>query len=423
MTELRPAAKKLLSPEPAGLRWYWQLAVLCAAITLIFSRQPDAFLHAQFFAEDGKVWFSDAYNYGWFASLFRAQDGYFQTLPRLAAALALIPPLVSAPLVMNLVGSLVQVSPAPVLLSTRFSNWGTLSFRAAMALTYLAMPNCSEMNVTVEEGQWHLALLACLLLLCPAPANRLWKLFDITVLVLCGLTGPFAVLLAPIAGARLWLRREPSGRWPLYLLTGAAAIQAYALVATHRDHWPLGASVAGLIRIVAARVYLATILGASGLGSQGGMPFLICVTVGGSLLMAYCFLQARSELKLFLFFSAVVFAASLCRPFTPQVLPGSTSWGLLAGASGIRYWFFPSLAFTWTIVWYLLGRPHRRFSRAIGAMLMALMLIGIVRDWSIPARKDVHFPSYVGALRDSPPGTMLTIPENPEGWTMRLVKR
>ena len=54
---------------------------------------------------------------------------------------------------------------------------------------------------------------------------------------------------------------------------------------------------------------------------------------------------------------------------------------------------------------------------------MALMLIGIVRDWRIPPRADLHFAAYVNAFEASPPGTVVTIPENPQGWTIRLVKR
>jgi hypothetical protein len=417
------AAKGLYAPKKTGLCWYWQLAVVCASIALVFSRQPDALLHAQFFAEDGKIWFADAYNNGWFISLFRAQDGYFQALPRLAAALSLLSPLSSAPLVMNLAGLLIQVLPAPLLLSSRFSAWGPLSLRATLAFTYLAMPNCSEMNVTIEEGQWHLALVACLLLLCAAPGNRAWKVFDTTVFVVCGLTGPFAILLVPIAGLRLWLQRDRSAAWPLCILSCAAAIQAYGLLITHRDHWPLGASVERLIRILSGQVFLGTILGSNGLGTQNLMPFLVCVVIAGSLLMAYCFLNAPSEWKLFVLFSAMVFAASLCNPFTPELPPGSTTWGFLTEVSGIRYWFFPTVAFTWTIVWYSLGRPYRPTLQGIGFTLMVLMLIGIVRDWRIPPRKDTHFAAYVERFEASAPGTVMLFPENPEGWTLRLVKR
>jgi hypothetical protein len=417
------AAKGLSALPPTGLRWYWQLAVVSAAIALIFSRQPDVFLHAQFYAEDGKIWFANAYNDGWFASLFRAQDGYFQTLPRLAAALSLLAPMSLAPLVMNLTGLLIQVLPVPLLLSRRLSAWGSLSLRATLAFTYLAMPNSSEVNVSIEEGQWHLALVACLLLLSAPPTNRAWKVFDATVFTLCGLTGPFAILLAPIAGLRLWLQRDRSPVWPLCILVCAAAIQSYALLITPRDHWPLGASVERFIRIVSGQVFLGAILGSNGLGTQDIMPFLVCVVIAGSLLTIYCFFNAPSEWKLFLLFSTLVFAASLSNPFTPGLLPGSTSWGFLTEISGVRYWFFPTVAFTWTIVWYLLGRPHRRICQGIGATLMILMVIGFVRDWRIAPHKDAHFAAYVDRFEASPPGTEMVIPENPDGWTIRLVKR
>ena len=417
------AAKALSTPERTGLRWYWQIAVVCSSIALVFSRQPDAFLHPQFFAEDGHVWFAEAYNFGWFTALFRVQDGYFQTLPRLAAALSLLAPLTSAPLVMNLAGLLVQILPVPLLLSNRFSAWGTVSLRAALAFTYLALPNSSEMNVTIEEGQWRLALVACLLLLCSAPTNRAWKLLDLAVFLLCGLTGPFAILLLPIAGLRLWLRREPFAGWTLCILICTAAIQAHALQVTHRDHWPLGASVERLIRILAGQVFLGAILGSNGLATQNIMPWLVCIALAGSLLMAYCFVYARLEWQLFLLFSVVVFAACLRSPFTPQLRPGSTAWAMLTRTSGIRYWFFPTLAFTWTVVWYVLGRPHRRLCQAIGATLLVLMLTGFVRDWRIPSSRDADFASYAKVLKASSPGTVLIIPENPDGWTIRLVKR
>jgi hypothetical protein len=416
------AAESPSAPAQTALCWYWQIAAVLAATAIVFSRQPAALLHAQFFAEDGHVWFADAYNRGWFVSLFRAQDGYFQTLPRLAAALALLAPLTFAPLVMNFAGLLIQILPVPLLLSTRLRRLGPLSLRATLALTYLAMPNRSEMNVTIEEGQWHLALVACLLLVCSPPPGRAWKLLDIAVFVLCGLTGPFAILLPPIAALRLWLGRERLGLWPLCILVGTAAVQAWALLATHRDYWPLGASAERLVRIVAGQVFLGTILGSNALGARDIMPFLLCVALAGSLLIANCFVNAELEWRLFLIFSTVVFAASLCAPFTPQLRPGSAAWGQLAGTPGIRYWFFPTLAFTWTLVWYLMGRPHRRFCQGVGATLMVMMLTGVFRDWRIPEPKDAHFDSYVAILKGSAPGTLLTIPENPDGWTIQLVK-
>lgn len=142
----------LRAQTPQVDRWHWQLAIFLAAAFLVFSRVPHCFLHAQFSAEDGHVWFADAYNLGWKA-LFRSQDGYYQTLPRVAAALALLFPISAAPLVLNLIGTVCQVLPVNVLLSSRCRTWGPLHVRAVLAFLYLALPNSSQLQVTVTEAQ------------------------------------------------------------------------------------------------------------------------------------------------------------------------------------------------------------------------------------------------------------------------------
>jgi hypothetical protein len=35
---------------------------------------------------------------------------------------------------------------------------------------------------------------------------------------------------------------------------------------------------------------------------------------------------------------------------------------------------------------------------------------------------DLHFADYVRSFEAAPPGTVVVIPINPEGWKMRLVK-
>jgi hypothetical protein len=50
------------------------------------------------------------------------------------------------------------------------------------------------------------------------------------------------------------------------------------------------------------------------------------------------------------------------------------------------------------------------------------MTFGIALDWRNSAFKDFHFEEYAKRLEAAPVGTALTIPENPEGWNMRLVK-
>lgn len=119
------AMEELLTLE--GWRCFAIFAVAC--IIVIF-RRPDAVFHAQFFAEDGKVWFADAYNHGWWQTLFWTYNGYLHLLPRLAAALALIAPVVYAPFTQNLIAIAFQGLPVSILLSPRSRSWGQCSSAA-----------------------------------------------------------------------------------------------------------------------------------------------------------------------------------------------------------------------------------------------------------------------------------------------------
>ena len=59
-----------------GISLGWQIVVFVASLIAVFSRLPGALLHAQFFAEDGWVWYQQAYNLQWFRPLGITQAGY-----------------------------------------------------------------------------------------------------------------------------------------------------------------------------------------------------------------------------------------------------------------------------------------------------------------------------------------------------------
>src|SRR5207237_3580821 len=102
-------------------------------VIALFSRSPSLLTHAQFYAEDGAVWYAQAYNLGWLHSLTLPQAGYLNTMPRLAAGLALLFPFSWAPLVMATVGLLIQSVPVTILLSSRCRVWAPLPTRMVLA--------------------------------------------------------------------------------------------------------------------------------------------------------------------------------------------------------------------------------------------------------------------------------------------------
>src|SRR5208282_5718589 len=97
--------------QQSDLRPWQHGAIFLLACAVIVWRRPDAFFHAQFYAEDGHVWFADAYNLGWWPALFHTFAGYFETLPRLVASLALLVPLALVPLFFNIIAIAFQTLP------------------------------------------------------------------------------------------------------------------------------------------------------------------------------------------------------------------------------------------------------------------------------------------------------------------------
>jgi hypothetical protein len=147
--------------------------------------------------------------------------------------------------------------------------------------------------------------------------------------------------------------------------------------------------------------------------------FLLFVAIGCTILVVACFLRSPLEMKLFLVWAAMLLAASLATPsaYSTQHL---TRWQILAGTSGIRYWFFPMLAFAWSLVWCL--QSESKLLKRVSAVLLCLMCFGILRDLRYPAQPDRHYPELVRRFEAAPPGTVADFPENPLGWSMRLVK-
>src|SRR5256885_5219625 len=162
----------------------FHVIIFLFAFLLIFSRRPDAVLNAQLFAEDGQRWFADACQRGWRCLLIPDEaGGYLHTVPRLSALLSLLFPFSRAPLVMNLCAILVQILPVSIFVSSRFSAI-PLWKRLVASFVYLGLPNTYGTNANATNMQWHLGLLASLVLLAEPPQDLKWRMFDGIVLVL-----------------------------------------------------------------------------------------------------------------------------------------------------------------------------------------------------------------------------------------------
>jgi hypothetical protein len=172
------------------------IALLISAIITIL-RSPDIVLNAQFWAEDGHVWFSQMYQDG-LSSVFYPRDGYFQSISRIAAGLAILVPLELAPLVMNLVFILVKSFLVAMLFTKRLRYLSASNTLRVFAAAFLLMtPSAQEVHGNVTNAHWFLSVVALLLVLSEESENKIIRFLDYPILIIAGLSGPFSIIIAP----------------------------------------------------------------------------------------------------------------------------------------------------------------------------------------------------------------------------------
>ncbi|MFN2568599.1 MAG: hypothetical protein ABR564_03235 [Candidatus Dormibacteria bacterium] len=400
------------------------LLVLGTAMVL---RRPDAVVHPQFWAEDGRLWFADAYNDGPWAPLAHPVVGYLQTISRMAGALALPFGLDRAPLLFSVLALFLQFLPTMLIVTFRFSHViPSRATRWLLAAVYIALPN-SEIHGNVTNAQWHLALTALLVLVAAPSRSQAWRVFDAAVLLLSGLSGPFVLLLAPVALLRWRRSRQPWDMAMVALTGGLALLQGAVALGTSsgRSHEALGAGLVPAVRMMSDRIVAPALLGQenTALYSQTvnhGLVLAIIVTALAGGLLLISLLKGPWALTMLNGFSFLTLLLALARPQVSDVLP---QWPLMAGTTaGDRYFFLPMVAWASTVVWAVstLRRPWRTVA---GVALSVLFCAGAAVHWQYAAYSDMHPSAYAERFKAAPAGTRVDIPINPPGWTMPLTKR
>ena len=183
-------------------------AVLVCYALLLCVRAPQIIIKGRFWAEEGKVYFSNAWTMHPWTALFTPYVGYLN-LPANAATLAAryLMPLELAPYLtisVALAGHLI----APLLLLTATDAWlRPLPVRLGCVLMLLLAPQVGEGLLNTICSQFQLALCCSLILALEIPPGRSrFTLFGLLfVAPLCGLV---SIALLPLYFARAWADRS-----------------------------------------------------------------------------------------------------------------------------------------------------------------------------------------------------------------------
>jgi hypothetical protein len=405
-----------------GLAMKWLVLSFAVASVAIFSRSPRLLTHAQFYAEDGALFFAQAYNFGWVHSLGMLDTAYLTVPQRIAAGAALLVPFRSAPLVMTLVGLLVQALPVPLLLSSRLRRWAPLPVRMAFAAAYVGIPNAREVHVVCTNIQWHLYLVLALLVFAEPPEGIAGKIFDVLAVSLIVLTGPCGIVMLPLAAIFWYVRRQ---RWTpvlIGILTAGSMLQLFMILRhySEREQGPLGATMGLFVRLLGGNGFIGALLGSHRFGLKLPLPISACMLLIGITLCVYCAKSLRAEVRLFIVYCFLIYAAGMRSPM--MGFSDIPSWPVLLEIPSQRYLFFPSLAFLFSILWCA-AFARQPVVRMTAMALTLVLCVGICLDWRIPPEQVVDASRQITAFEAAKPGEHVVIPIYPPGWHMTLIKR
>jgi hypothetical protein len=397
--------------------------VLLVGLCILISRKPDILFNAQFWAEDGRYWYAEAYNNG-LRSLLYTYGGYFVFVYHAIALLSLPLPLHLAPVFFNLFATCIQLLPLLLINSSRLLyvfRYRTIAL--VSSFLYLLVVNADEVFGNLTNIQWHLGVAAFLVLIAKRPTRIYWKFFDYGILLALGLSGPLPILLLPIAGYLWFSQRLQHQKINLLILSVLSMVQV-VIIFFLSSYERLGSRpdfhLLSLVKMIVGQIYTGGLLGMDRVGLFYEQPVALWgVFILGSGLVGYALFKGALWLKLMIIFSGGLFVSML---FSLRKVPEfDVWWGLSNPGGGQRYWYIPILTWLSILVWCSLNAKQKAI-KVTCISLLALLIVGIPSSWHIEPRPDLDFPKHAQKFETLPSGTTYTIPVNP-GWEMTLHKR
>ncbi|MBP6310968.1 MAG: hypothetical protein KA408_01760 [Flavobacteriales bacterium] len=413
--EMQENAQRLLAwVERHQVRSVFLMCAACAVMLLF--RRTDAFYFPQFYAEDGKLFFADAFNDGW-ASLFNRANGYFHVYPRFLALLGLS------------VGISVFWIPTLFVIGTLLVYvlvWAYIYWRmptsffqrcfAILATVYLPVGHEILMNLT--NVQWLASLLIPLIVLGRPPLRKLGAALDVIILCFVCATGPFALIWLPVLALWSYMKWSNSKFTWTNLITLAtvglfAVIVAFSLVdhgSIERDGSNQGGSMFfGALQVLFNQLWYPIIC-----IYVASVPFVLQLVLSAIALVGlrWLFMQLRRIEDPFglilLIMSGVFFGVTLIsyRHDLCSLSPINV---------GMRNFYLPALF----IVWAALSLPSKSVPKT---MLFWCIVIGWMgfQTGAFLGRKQFEDLNWKYEAAQIGNGSERVVPLNPPGWSMRL---
>lgn len=369
------------------------LAVIALGLLVVWLRRPETLTQAEFYTEDGQVFYLGTYFGSFLDQILRVYHGFLQMTPRLIAAASRTVPIDLAPLVANGLSLVVVALLAAFAASERLENViPDRRRRLALGLLVLLLPGGQEPLGSMTYVSLYGGLFLVFAAVMGSPRSRLEAVGERLAVAVAGLSGPFGLLLAPAFLLRLLLRRDRPSAWLAGVVGVAGAVQLAALVLVPDRPPGEFSDPATVVAVWAGRAVGGAILGqfwtavVIALGPPVPVVVVALGLIAAGLVVVALQLPRHLLTTLAYAYVAILLAGIVYHPEPIRFLLDNPYF------EG-RY-FFISNAIVAVII--VLGVPlTRAWSRRAGIALAAVLALGIVGDARLVPR-----PTHDWAVRN-----------------------
>jgi len=414
-----------------------------AGLIILLARRPEGIFSPQFFAEDGTIFFKDAYQLQLYQALISTHAGYHNLLPRLVAELATLFPLSYSPFLYNAISLLIASFCLSWIYLPHFRHLVVDDrARLVLALLYFLLPN-QEMLMKLSYVQWYLLFWATLCCFMRLPNRCLFRILLVIANLIAFWTAAISFILLPIWMIRIVYSKDKRAKImsASIFLAGCSALLAnclpglFALEGASVYHIGLMTKIHGLLNGIAYKAICSTILGSEITYwlFQNGQMLIYLV----SFVLLFLILGMASTLKERLPVSIwgliyVIISSLGCFLLRPSFL------GSLANGTGVRshdrYFFLATNIFYLTV--FVIGtRFQKRFypstrNKIIVLSIICALIIVQLAGFRMPqwTRHDLHWDMYAKLITINQEKAIkekssreLIIPINPIPWKIQLV--
>ncbi|ASO98880.1 TPA: glucosyl transferase [Enterobacter hormaechei] len=408
-------------------------AIFAVTFILFVLRRPDLITNPQFWAEDGRYWYHQAYTLGPLHSIILPQNGYYQSISKITASLSLALPLWCAPIFFNVIAISIRCFVVMFLLSSRMSSYKLLP-RFILAIFIIAMPHVSEVHANITNAHWYLSMWLFMVIISNKPDGTYWKMHDFLILLLSGLSGPFIVFLAPVVALKLVDGRVFQN--PFKTIRNAirnldafsiafifvCLIQVVAILISStadRSQAPLGASLDLLITILSSKIFAGFALTTAKtieLWNSGIYNYVICLI---SIAIICCVLIKGTWREWsMVIFPALMIGFALAKPMISNTEP---QWSIIMSGGAERYFVIPNVFWASILLSFLGG--FNSWSKYLHSAFLVVILVMSHYTYKLKTLPDNKWIESVNAFENAPAGDEVSLPINPRGWVMVLEKK